>query len=224
MKLSPETVKILSNFASINQSVVLKADKPDQATISPESNIYAKATLKEKFPVDVAIYQLNQFLSVLGMYEDPDINFEEQFLTIKQGRMVTKIVYADQEVIVKPTKDITMPPVVVSFGLAEDTLSRLLKSADLLSLPNLQVTKHGEDVVFSALDCKNPNSNTYDVQVGEDSGSARYNFFFKRELLKILPGMYNVEIAERAVAKFVNQGLDVQYFIALEPNSKYDAS
>ena len=65
MKLSSETLSVLKNFASINTGLEFKKDSNVIKTISAGKNILAEATLKDTFPDDFCVYDLNQFLSVL---------------------------------------------------------------------------------------------------------------------------------------------------------------
>ena len=65
MKLSDSTLTILKNFAGINNSILVKEGKRLR-TISVAKNILAEAEIKENFPKDFAIYDLNQFLNGLS--------------------------------------------------------------------------------------------------------------------------------------------------------------
>ena len=67
MNLSNETVSVLKNFASINQNLVIKGGN-SISTISAQKNIIAKATVKETFPKDFAIYDLNEQPSIHGKF------------------------------------------------------------------------------------------------------------------------------------------------------------
>ena len=90
MKLSDSTLTILKNFAGINNSILVKQGNKLR-TISVAKNILAEAEIKEEFPRDFAIYDLNQFLNGLGLHQDPDLDFkEESYLTIREGKRRVK--------------------------------------------------------------------------------------------------------------------------------------
>ena len=55
-----------------------------------------------------------------------------------------------------------------------------------------------------------------------DGKDVPYKFWFKVENLKLLPGSYNVNVSSKKISFFKNTKVDVQYFIALEPESVYD--
>ena len=77
MKLSEKTLNILKNFSSINQSILVKQGNKLR-TISVAKNILAEAEIKEEFPRDFAIYDLNQFLNGLSLHQSPDLDFTDE--------------------------------------------------------------------------------------------------------------------------------------------------
>ena len=70
MKLSSHTTSVLKNFATINQNLVIKEGNTI-ATMSAMKNIVAKAEVEETFPMEVAIYDLNEFLGALSLFTSP---------------------------------------------------------------------------------------------------------------------------------------------------------
>ena len=83
MKLSEQTKEILKNFSSINQNLLIKSGKT-LTTMSAMKNIVAKAEVEESFPKEFAIYDLNEFLAALSLFKSPVLDFDEQFVTIKE--------------------------------------------------------------------------------------------------------------------------------------------
>ena len=69
MKLSTNTIQVLKNFASINQNLVIKEGNTI-STMSAMKNIVAKAEVEETFPKQVAIYDLNEFLASLSLFNN----------------------------------------------------------------------------------------------------------------------------------------------------------
>ena len=57
MKLSDNTLSVLKNFSSINQSILFK-EGSRLRTISVMKNIMAEATITEELPKDFGIYDL----------------------------------------------------------------------------------------------------------------------------------------------------------------------
>ena len=46
---------------------------------------------------------------------------------------------------------------------------------------------------------------------------------FKIENLKILEGNYEVKVSSKGISHFKNKDIDLEYFIALEPDSVFTA-
>jgi hypothetical protein len=61
MKLSKDTLDVLKNFASINSGMEFKKGNTIR-TMSSGKTVLAKASLKDEFPQDFCVYDLNQFL------------------------------------------------------------------------------------------------------------------------------------------------------------------
>ena len=75
MKLSNNTISVLKNYASINQNLMIKGGK-EITTMSAMKNIIARAEVEEDFPQEVAIYDLNEFLSCLSLFKIPNLEID----------------------------------------------------------------------------------------------------------------------------------------------------
>ena len=230
MKLSNGTVTVLKNFSTINQNLVIKAGNKI-STMSAMKNIIAKATVEETFPREFAIYDLNEFLSALSLFEKPDLDFREDFVVmIEEGSSGTalKYWYSDPSVVTTPQKEVTMPECEITFTLESELLSDVQKAAAVIGAPDMVL--EGMDLgtaVIKVTDKKNTTANDYAVQVDVNSEdpdkNVPYKFWYKVENLKLLPGTYDVEVSSAKISFLKNTNVDISYFIALEPESSYDA-
>jgi len=221
MKLTDSTLAVLKNFAGINNSILVK--KGNQLrTISVAKNILAEAEIPEDFPRDVAIYDLNQFLNGLSLHQDPNLDFtEDSHITIKEGRRRVKYFYADPQVIIAPPdKEINLPTQEVCFQLESTSLEKLVKAAAVYQLPDLSVIGSNGEITMVVRDKKNDTSNEYAVNVGETDSNFEFNF--KMENIKIIPGAYDVVISSKLLSEFTNTQYNLKYFIALEPDSTFN--
>ena len=220
MKLSDKTLVILKTFAGINNSILVKRGD-SLRTISLAKNILAEANIKEEFPRDFAIYDLNQFLNGLGLHQDPELDFrEDSFLSIREGKRRVKYFFADPQVITAPPeKTLTLPTKDVCFQLDSVTLEKLLKAAAVYQLPDLSAIGEAGVVKLVVRDKKNDTSNEFAIVVGETDREFIFNF--KVENIKIIPGAYNVVISSKLLAQFTNENHNLKYFIALEPDSTF---
>ena len=221
MKLSDNTLSVLKNFSSINQSILFKQGNKLR-TISVMKNILAEGTITEELPQDFGIYDLNQFLNGLGLHQSPELDFtNDTYVVIKEGKMLSKYFFADPNVIVTPPdKPLELPSEDVSFELSTDQLDKLLKAAGIYQLPDLSVV--GGDGVVKVLvrDKKNDTSNDFSIIVGETD--ATFSFNFKVENIKILPGTYDVVVSQKLLSRFTSKNHDLTYYIALEPDSTFE--
>jgi len=220
MKLSDKTLSLLKNFSTINQSILFKQGKKLR-TISVMKNILAEATVEEELPKDFGIYDLNQFLNGMGLHQSPELDFENDgHVVIREGRMRSKYFFADPSVIITPPeKEITLPTEDVKFELSTQQLDKLLKAAGIYQLPDLAVIGEAGVVKLLVRDKKNDTSNDFSVIVGETD--KQFSFNFKIENIKILPGTYEVVVSQKLLSKFTNKDCDLQYYIALEPDSTF---
>ena len=221
MKLSDSTLTILKNFAGINNSILVKEGKRLR-TISVAKNILAEAEIKENFPKDFAIYDLNQFLNGLSLHQDPDLDFnQDSYLSIKEGKRRVKYFFADPNVIISPPeKDITLPSEDISFQLDSASLEKLVKAAQVYQLPDLSAIGEAGVIKLVVHDKKNDTSNQYAIVVGETE--KEFSFNFKVENIKIIPGAYDVVVSSKLLSKFTNTKYNLTYYIALEPDSNFE--
>ena len=220
MKLSDNTLTILKNFASINNSILVKQGTRLR-TISVAKNILAEADITEEFPRDFAVYDLNQFLNGLSLHQDPDLDFTEgSYLSIKEGKRRVKYFYADPNVIVSPPeKEIQLPSKDVCFQLDSASLEKLVKAAAVYQLPDLSAVGEAGVIKLVVRDKKNDTSNEYAIVVGETED--QFTFNFRVENIKIIPGAYDVVVSSKLLSQFTNSKYNLKYYIALEPDSTF---
>ena len=220
MKLSDNALAILKNFAGINNSILVKEGNKLR-TISVAKNILAEAEIKEEFPRDFAIYDLNQFLNGLSLHQDPDLDFQQDtYLSIKEGKRRVKYFFADPNVIIAPPeKDITLPTQDVCFQMDSVTLEKLTKAAAVYQLPDLSAVGEAGVIKLVVRDKKNDTSNNHEIVVGETDSEFVFNF--KVENIKVLPGTYEVVVSQKLLSRFTSKNHDLTYYIALEPDSTF---
>lgn len=218
IKISETTLTLLKNFASINNSILVKQGNRLR-TISVGKNILAETEVSECFPREFAIYDLNQFLNGLNLYQDPEFDFsEEKYLSIREGNRRVKYFFAEPHVIISPPdKEMHLPSDDVSFKLDNVTLEKLLKASSVYQLPDLSVTGESGVIRLLVKDKRNDTSNEYSIVVGETD--KQFTFNFKVENIRIIPGSYDVNISNKLLSKFTNSQYNLSYWIALEPDS-----
>jgi len=222
MKLSNYTTSVLKNFATINQNLVIKEGNTI-STMSAMKNIVAKAEVEETFPQEVAIYDLNEFLAAMSLFTNPILDFEENHVMIREENNTSnslKYFYSDPSVVTSPTKLITMPSNEVKFTMSNEDLSKLKKAAGVIGAPDMVLQKNGSGSSLTVKDKKNDTANNYSLDV-DTNGDGEFNFYFKVENMKLLDGTYDVEISSKNISHYKNKSSEIEYWIALEPESTY---
>ena len=187
--------------------------------MSGAKNILAEVEILEEFPIDFAIYDLNQFLNSLNLHKDPELDFgNSSYVTIREGKSRSKYFFADSDTIITPPdRPLVLPSEDVCFELNSDQLSKIMKASSVLQLPDLSVIGESGVVKLVARDKKNKTSHDFSVIVGETEDEFCFNF--KVENIKILPGSYDVVISKDLLTRFVCKDYNLTYFISLELDS-----
>ena len=115
-----------------------------------------------------------------------------------------------------------MPDHVVEFDLHEDSLLELKKAGAVLQLEDLSISSDDGVVVGKVFDKSDPTSNNYSIELGDLSGGKKFDFHFKLENLRFLPGDYTCQITEKVVSRFASVNDDLEYYVALESTSNYE--
>lgn len=219
---SKNTLTILKNFSSLNSNLLVHPGNVIK-TITPSKTGMAIATVEETFDVEFGIWDLNKFLGVISLFNNPTFAFGEKSVKIKNGGdSVVNYYYSEPRLLTYPTKDVNMPKVDISITLTEKNFNELQKAASVMQLPDLSFKSDDDDIVAMVSDLSDPTSNSYKVVVGSGDVLPDFLFNFKMENIKILPGDYKINFAKNVVGEFIHQSIPVKYWYAMEANtSKY---
>jgi hypothetical protein len=223
MELSDKTLSVLKNFSGINQNIMVRSGNALK-TVSEARNVLATAVVDETFPQDFGVYDLNEFIGVLGLVDTPRLKFEDEYVTIgdSTGRSKVKYFFSAEEALTSPSKDLNMPEANVQFELTNDTLNKLKRAASTLGHDQVSITGKDGVLSLSVIDPSNSTSNAFSIDVdGEFDKDARFNFIINISNLKILPGDYEVKLSSKYITQFKNKEVNVTYWIALEKTSTF---
>lgn len=225
MKLLPLTLQVLKNFSTINPSLIVKAGNIVR-TMSPAKTIIGKAILSQDFPVDFAIYDLPRFLGTISLFVDPDLVFEDKFVTLNEtaennGENSFKYVYTDPSLLVNPPQTFDLKK---TYGkvctLSADSLKNTLRAINVSNLPEIVFSGNGEDVFLQAADTKEKTKDMYSIKLGKFD--KKFKLVIKQENIKNLIQDYDVEISPQGVAHFEGCEEDMEYWVAAESNSTFE--
>jgi len=220
MKLSSETSTILKNFATINQSLVIR--KGSMLVTAPKIvYIHAFAKVAETFPVDAYIYDLHQFLGTLSIMDGADIDFHANSMTLQSGDRSVEYHYAEPTVIPPiPEKPVMADGQHLEFSLADKDLASAIKASSILEAPIISIRGKDNKAILVVEDPNVPLRNTYTQVIGPCTTNFDYQLSVLN--LKVLPDTYTVTLLKKGKAGLVRmEGTKkVTYYLALGTLSK----
>jgi len=213
ISISKNTLGILKNFSGINSNLLVRPGNKI-STISPGKNMMAEAIVDEEFDTEFGIWDLNKFLGVLSLFNDPTLYFGEKSVEIEGPESTVRYYYSEPKLLTAPTKSVKMPETLVSFSIYQDTFAGMLKASSVLQLPQITFESDGGALNACLHDEDDATSNTYVVNLGSCNQS--FESTIDIEHLRLLPGDYQVTISKGPVAEFKNLSIDLTYWIALK--------
>lgn len=223
INISQDTMSVLKNFVSINSSILVRGGNVLN-TINVGENVIAEYDCPETFPQSFAIYDLNQFLSGLSLFENPSLVFNnDDYMIIKSetGSRSAKYYFSDPEITLKasPDKRIKFPDEsVVSFKITQQDINSLQKASFIYDLHDVvfKTDDSGKNVIVSLIDRENDTNNQFELLLSGVS-TGKYQYYMKMENLRLLQGDYMVDLTEHNITRWKNTNLDLVYYIAFEP-------
>jgi hypothetical protein len=217
MKISKETIAVLKTLSAVNGNLLIKPGNK-LSSISPQKNVMAEITVAEDFPKEYGIYDLSEFLGVLSVFGDPELEFKSNFAKISEGASHIKYFSAETSVLVVPTKELKFPEAEINFTLPAATLSMAIRTAGVLRSSDVTIEGNGKQIFLVVADLKNAAANSFNIAVGETDKTFKANL--KVENLKMMPGEYEVSLTSKKISRFKNTAQDALFYVALEASSK----
>lgn len=220
--LSEDTINVLKNFATINPNLVFTPGQKVK-TISEAKTIMAQADIVEDMPREFGIYDLNEFLSVYNLVEQPSLEFEDKSVLINgANNQVVRYFFSETEILTTPQKDIQMPDAELGFTLTDEILNQIRKAAAVLGHTELSLKGDNGVITASVVDTKDNTSNSFSYELDRDNACVEsFNFIVSIPNLKLLPGDYFVSISSKLISNWTNNNYPIEYFVALEKNSSF---
>ena len=215
MRLSKETYTILKNFAAINSNILIQPGNVLK-TVSAGKNIYVEAKVTEDFDIDVPIWDLNKFLGIVSMFNNPDLEFHDTYVVITNGRSSVTYYYSEPSLLTVPTREIKMPTTVIRFDLDEKDLNEILKASSVLQVSDLRMVGADGKFTISVDDSGQSTSNSFEIVIDENYTGKDFEGTVNVSEMKFIPGSYSVELTDTIISKFTHKSLDLSYYIAIK--------
>jgi len=223
MQLNENTVSVLKNFANIQPNLVVNEGNLVK-TIAEAKNIFGTATLDQSFPNSFGIYDLNEFLGVIGLVDNPSLVFGDKYVTISDstGRSSVKYHFSDPSILTSSDRDIPMPESEVNFELDAATLNKILRAASTLGHEKMVISPKDGALDISVTDVNDATSNSFSITVPGNYSSDNFSVVMNISNLKLLEDDYSVEISSKLLSRFTAKNKKVSYFIAMEKSSTFN--
>lgn len=228
MNFSKETLAVLKNLATINGGIVLNEGN-FVMTRSVNGATYAEATIAETIDSQLAIYDLNAFLSILSLADEKaEVSLKNDGdISIKGARSVINWPSADPTTIVAPKKPINFPEPKVEFSITAEDFNQLMKVARGLGADTIAITAENGKVIvnsFNKVSDSELKKVLYSFEISQlDDVSKEFNFIINLSNMKMLPDSYEVKLwaqDQMFAAKFI--GTHITYVLAVESDSKHN--
>lgn len=226
MKLSKDTLSKLKYLSEINSNILLLSGKTLK-TVNPTKSLLGQTSIEEELSVGegFGIYDLNEFLGVISLFNDPDFTFSEKFVTITEGKSSIKYFAANKEVLVYPVKDIAFPGATLSFQLSVDVINNIRRAASVLNVSFIHFSGDGTNISVNVGEVNNATSTSFSTVIG--TTDKVFNAILKVEHFKLIPGDYTVDLAvmgeqtnRKCISRFTSK--DNVFYIAVESTSTFE--
>jgi hypothetical protein len=222
MKFDNELLEVLNNYSNINANIVFNEGNIIR-TISEGKNLMSRYETKQPFGKTFGIYDLSEFLSVLSLFEDPDIEFLEKTVQISSGNRKVEYFYSDIEMLTTQSKDIKMPSTDVSFIFTQEMMLDVKKAASVLGTKDLTIVGHPEESKIELIvsDLENKTSNIFNIFVDNIDVDEKFQAIYNIKNLEFIAGDYEVNISSKLISEFINSDKNTNYWVALDGKSSF---
>lgn len=221
MKISPTTIALLKNFATINQSIVIKPGSL-LATMDIAPAIRAMVTVPEEFPVSIAIYDLQKFLGILAMMGDCDVEFKDNKAVLKSGKQRVNFMYSNASLLKEASTRRPKNNELFNATLSDKDILSIIKSSAVLSANIMSIVAENGVATLYIGTPKSDNFGSSADSFQMDLGPCDKEFDIRipMEIFKVIPGAYKLSVDANLFIHLASVDTSLEYWIAAQPDSK----
>lgn len=230
MKLTKQTIEIISSLSKINDGLVFKTGNVLRARAKGAPNPIVEVQFaSQSFPTDFALYNINQFLTMLSMFDVPVLEFGETELLIKdeQSTRSARIKYASEKNIVHMpyASKIKEQPIALQFKLLSGDLKSLIKAGSTLASPEYVFQSDGSKFIVGTFNHKNSGIDKYQVELQPDLiPDDPFTVIITADHLQLLNRDYTVYVAKSGLVRFCseNDHDTINYWITVHEKTTFE--
>lgn len=208
MKISEDTLKMLKWMATVNGGI--KIDPGNEIYSKAESQAMAcKCEISETFEKPFVTTNLQKFLSLVDLIDDPDFEFNDDSVIITSGDGKNKVRFLQSNpALVNQSNKVPRDQegIALEFRLLSEDLQKVFNSAKVLCVSDITLhTKDGNIFMTVSNKSMNNSSDYVDIKVGTvGDEDLNVSFAFKKQNLKLIQDYdYEVTVYSVGLAKFV---------------------
>lgn len=218
IRLSDATMKLLKNYASINNSLFFPKGNTIETMLS-SGGVFATATIEEEFPQDFSIYDLSNLLRVLSLpaFKDCDLVFKEDkpFMILEAGKSKIKYFFTSTDFVKPPSgRKIELPSNDFEFIMSDSMFSDFMKTAGVLGHTHMVVELADKLTHLCATNPEVDTSNDYRIEL-EPNEHEDYIYTLDIANLKFIPGDYKISFSNLGLARFIHESGNLTYYVGL---------
>lgn len=219
MRLSPETITILKNFATISKGILIYPGRTLRTRTTP---VYVEARVAERFPVYAALPDLEAVLKSLKFLKQPDFDFQKDALLITEGKdgqskANLRFEYKSSMVTLPMERNTFEEPTeFLEYSLSDEHLDMLRKALTEFGKSNIKIVSDGKSI-YAGIDT---DKTGFQFPVEGDTHGYACKHIINPKNLKLLSGDYRLKTTA-LYTEFKHQELPVMYMIAPEPGSVF---
>lgn len=212
MKISDKTVKILQNFATINQGIVINPGKTLK-TINDDGSVSAEANIDESFEHTFGVYDLKKFLNILSLNKNPDLTVTDTQLKVHGDKSTVSIRHTNTKLIKSPPADRSIVATyLLTFPLTLADLKWIANTSTVLGTKHIAFKGENGRLTCHICDIEGKIVDEGSLELGETD--LTFKAVILVEKLKLMSGNHDVSIAKSCVL-FANKDIKVRHWVAL---------
>lgn len=201
MQLSPETIEILQQFSTINESIKIEPGSVLR-TMDKSRAIYACATVAEDFPNTVCIASIREFLALYDLFETPTLTFTNKGVEITDGDEHAHYWFADPEAFKPIPSGVKKGEFASNPKITKTQLNTLLRAAYTLKVPELHFYSDSDGVQVKAVNTQLSSSNYYNLVLDPARPEKKIDVRLSLERCKLLPRDYTIGLGSTLPAVY----------------------
>lgn len=212
MKISKTTLTILNSFTSMNLTCHIHPGSV-LMTYHPQKVTMGRATVPETFPRECHFYNLPELLSVLTLFDDPDVEFFQDHLVVSSDNNSISYRYSSPDTVtnIDLSKKITVPPDALVFEITKEDFKLMDKAISIIRDDVWRIYGDGKDVYVSTL-AKSVGKPSFKMKVTESE--KEFQTAFSLEGIKMIPENYTVTVAPSFVSfAHASETMNITYWV-----------